>query len=68
MFFRGKNGDKKLTKVQKRQITEKMLIEEFPLVPVILASVLNILLGLGAIGFQIASIVLETDLFFIATG
>lgn len=61
-------NEKKLTKIQRRQIIEKMLNDEFPLIAIILLCILDILLGLSAIGFQIASIIFQTDIYFVGCG
>ncbi|RNA33205.1 hypothetical protein BpHYR1_037592 [Brachionus plicatilis] len=59
---------KYLTTIQKKQCFVELLIQEFPLVPVLIDLFLNSFLGLCAMGFQIASIVLKTDLYFIGCG
>ena len=65
-----KNGDerKSLTKVQRRQFIDKMLNEDFPLVFILITIVLNVILSIAAIGFQVASIVFETNYYYIYCG
>lgn len=64
-----KNGDVKvLTKVQKYQLIESMLNESFPLIAIWTSVTFDVFLAIASIGFQIASIVLKTELYFIACG
>ena len=57
-----------LTKVQRYQLIESMLNESFPLVTVLIVIFADVALALSSIGFQIASIILQTDLYYIACG
>lgn len=59
---------KELTKIQRRQCIVELLIRDFPLVIILIDLIINFILGFGAIGFQIASIILNTDLYFIGCG
>lgn len=61
-------SSKYLTKIQKKQCFVELLIQDFPLVWIMIDLFLSSFLGLCAIGFQIASIVLKTDLYYIGCG
>lgn len=55
---------KSLTKVQKRQFIEKMLNEDFPLIPIALIIVFELILALASIAFQVVTIIYETSSFY----
>ena len=59
---------KAYTKVQRRQFIVNMLNENFPLVPLILSTLLDVVLALGAIALQILQIVYASSLYFIGCG
>ena len=60
--------EKALTKVQRHQFIENMLQEDFPICSVLISTVLNIILAVGAISFQIVSVVLNTKFHYIYCG
>ena len=59
---------RELTKVQRYQLIESMLNESFPLAAILFVIIVDVILAFGSIGFQIAGIVLQTDLYYIACG
>lgn len=59
---------KSYTKIQRKQFVENMLNEQFPLIPVIISTVFDVLLAVAAIGVQIAQISLQTSVYFIGCG
>lgn len=60
--------EKNLTKPERIKQIEKMLQEDFPLCFYIFNSVFNILFGIAAIGFQVASLLLKSPLYYIFSG
>lgn len=62
------NERKLLTKIQRYQFIDRMLTDSFPLVFLIVLSLLNIFIGGVLIGFQILCIIYRTPLYFIAVG
>ena len=57
-----------LTKVQRHQFIENMLLEDFPITPVLVSTCLNVVLAVASVAFQIVSIVLGTRLYQIYCG
>ena len=68
MFWKYGEEKKSLTKVQRHQFIEKMFNDDFPLVSVLLSIMLNVILGLSAIGFQVAAIVFKSSYYYIYCG
>ena len=60
--------EKMLTKKERKEAIGMMLAENFPLKIIIITTLMEALLGLMAIGFQIASIVVRSPLYFVGTG
>jgi hypothetical protein len=59
---------KAYTKVQRRQFIENMLNDKFPLVPLIICIILDVILAAAAIAIQIIQIVAKSSLYYIGCG
>jgi hypothetical protein len=57
-----------LTKVQRHQFIENMLLEDFPITVVLISTCLNVVLAISSIAFQIVSAVLGTRFYSIYCG
>lgn len=57
-----------LTKVQRHQFIENMLLEDFPITAVLISTCLNVVLAISSISFQIVSVVLGTRFYSIYCG
>lgn len=68
MFLIKTKSEKKLFESQRCLGIKNMLDNDYPLVLVICFIIGGILLGIGAISFQIVSIVYEAPLYYIGTG
>jgi hypothetical protein len=68
MFWKYGEENKSLTKVQRYQFIEKMLNDDFPILSVTISIVINLILGLSAIGYQVAATIFGTSYYYIYCG
>jgi hypothetical protein len=59
---------KAYTKVQRKQFIENMLNDKFPLVPLIICIILEVILAAAAIAIQVVQIVAKSSLYYVGCG
>jgi hypothetical protein len=60
--------EKQLTKEERKEAIVSFLKNDFPLRFIVITTIMEMLLSFMAIGFQIASIILKSPLYFVGTG
>ncbi len=61
-------AEKALSKEELKKCQEVMLEEKFPFKRYVITILLNLIIGLSVIGFQIAGIILKSRLYFVGVG